>query len=348
MRSAIYAAMGAALAIALMTVGLSDANATGGGDHKTSICHRTASDTNPYVFETVDNASLQAHLSNGKGHFPKYWKSDGIWRGVAHVVGDPKNDYRASTAADCRDTTPPQTGFEPYKVAECFQVNKPDFSIPNRITDAEWLTGETWKSESKTDISLNLRTLCPAPPKCHRAKYQADLYLIDSQADENLLASIKKNGLSRKAGEHHSQDYSIVQSWNVGVKGRHGCTPPPPPPPPHVKKRHAHASAQVTDKCNCFMDKVRFFWNHDKVRGHVTHPNRTTWVAHLTGKKVGNVQYLLPNRINGSHGWAKHQRYVVHTTNKPCPCHKTHSCPRHGPPHHHCPTLTARLSKPCH
>ncbi|GAB3857167.1 hypothetical protein GCM10028801_15380 [Nocardioides maradonensis] len=85
---------------------MNSASATPGTPHKTSICHRTASDTNPYVFETVDDASLQAHLSNGKGHPPTHWKSDGTWRGVHHNAGDPKNDYLASSPADCEDTMP--------------------------------------------------------------------------------------------------------------------------------------------------------------------------------------------------------------------------------------------------
>jgi hypothetical protein len=72
-------------------------------DHKVSICHRTASDTNPYVFITVDEASLPAHLNNLPGHPAKEWKTDGTFRGVAHVAGDLKNDYVAETAADCVD-----------------------------------------------------------------------------------------------------------------------------------------------------------------------------------------------------------------------------------------------------
>lgn len=84
------------------------ASATPGSPHKTSICHRTASDTNPYVFITVDDASLDAHYNNLPGHPAKAWKSDGVFRGVAHKAGDLKYDYPATTAADCADFgTPP-------------------------------------------------------------------------------------------------------------------------------------------------------------------------------------------------------------------------------------------------
>lgn len=102
--------------------------------------------------------------------------------------------------------------------------------------------------------------------------------------------------------------------------------------------KHAHVTVHVTDKCNCFMDKVQFSGNANQTRIQVTHPNRLTWVAHVTGLKVNGKQFLLPSRINGNSGWSVHQNYTVHTTNVKCPCHKTHTCPVNGPPHHHCKT----------
>lgn len=77
-----------------------------GDGHKVGICHRTASDSNPYVYIEVDEASLSpGHLDNADpGHKPTYWKSDGTFRGVAHVAGDPKDDYLApGGAGDCED-----------------------------------------------------------------------------------------------------------------------------------------------------------------------------------------------------------------------------------------------------
>jgi hypothetical protein len=67
-------------------------------EHKVDICHRTASDTNPYVLINVDEASLSpGHLDNADpGHKPKFWKSDGTWNGVPHSEGDAKDDYLAS------------------------------------------------------------------------------------------------------------------------------------------------------------------------------------------------------------------------------------------------------------
>jgi hypothetical protein len=37
----------------------------GGVDHRTSICHRTMSESNPWVLIEPDNASLPAHWDHG-------------------------------------------------------------------------------------------------------------------------------------------------------------------------------------------------------------------------------------------------------------------------------------------
>jgi hypothetical protein len=108
------------------------------GEHKQGLCHRTASDTNPYVFIEVDVASLPAHLNDLPGHPAKQWKTDGTFRGAAHVAGDLKSDYVADDALQCVDTvtptetpsptptettppptTPPPTSPPPCKTKHC-------------------------------------------------------------------------------------------------------------------------------------------------------------------------------------------------------------------------------------
>ena len=52
------------------------AAATKGPDHKVGLCHRTASDSNPYVYIEVDVASLPAHLNNLPGHPQQHGRDD--------------------------------------------------------------------------------------------------------------------------------------------------------------------------------------------------------------------------------------------------------------------------------
>ena len=59
-------------------------------DHKVQLCHRTASDTNPYVLIDVDEASLDAHLNNLPGHPPK-----------TNPDGSPRNDYLYTQETPC-------------------------------------------------------------------------------------------------------------------------------------------------------------------------------------------------------------------------------------------------------
>ena len=69
------------------------------------ICHRTASDSNPYVYiEVSDMATANSHILNlASGHPEKYWKYDGVFLGAAHSAGDPKDDYLAESEEDCFD-----------------------------------------------------------------------------------------------------------------------------------------------------------------------------------------------------------------------------------------------------
>jgi LPXTG-motif cell wall-anchored protein len=120
-----------------------------GNETKTGLCHRTASDSNPYVFIEVDDNSLQSHLTDTKGHFPKPWKSDGVFRSVSHVKGDLKHDYEATSAEDCVDNTPVQ----PDPVVETSTDSRMtcEVGVEEQTTtttteyvweDGEWVLGE--------------------------------------------------------------------------------------------------------------------------------------------------------------------------------------------------------------
>lgn len=92
-----------------------------GGQDKVAVCHRTASEGNPYTYLEVPEDEANGHITGtSKQHNTKVvWKTDGTWRGVAHRAGDLKLDYLAQAdeiaARKCFDpATPPPT--EPEEV----------------------------------------------------------------------------------------------------------------------------------------------------------------------------------------------------------------------------------------
>lgn len=79
-----------------------------GGQDKVGVCHRTASESNPYVYISVPEDEANGHITGtDKQHNQSVtWKTDGTWRGVPHRAGDLRLDYYASSSAECEDTTP--------------------------------------------------------------------------------------------------------------------------------------------------------------------------------------------------------------------------------------------------
>lgn len=69
--------------------------------NKVGICHATSSDSNPYVFISVDDdsAKLKGHLQH-LTEPNKQWKSDGAFNGVDHEEGDAKRDLIGSFTDD--------------------------------------------------------------------------------------------------------------------------------------------------------------------------------------------------------------------------------------------------------
>lgn len=75
--------------------------------NKVGVCHRTASDTNPYTYIEVPEHEANGHITGtDKQHNEKaVWKSDGVWRGVVYAAGDIKLDYLATNRLSCENTT---------------------------------------------------------------------------------------------------------------------------------------------------------------------------------------------------------------------------------------------------
>ncbi len=93
-----FLAIVAVLAIAL--AGSASVSATQHDpDHKVGICHRTASDTNPYVYIEVDEVAVSAHIGES-----------------AHPSKDGRNDYLAPNGeVDCnvKEVTPSSSPSSP-------------------------------------------------------------------------------------------------------------------------------------------------------------------------------------------------------------------------------------------
>lgn len=133
------------------------------GEHKVAICHRTASDTNPYVYIEVDEASLSpGHLDNADpGHKPTYWKSDGVFRGVAHSDGDPKDDYLAPGGpSDCEDF--PSTTTPPVTTSTTTTSTETTTTTPPVTTTTE--TSTTTTTSETTTVTTPTETTTTTPP----------------------------------------------------------------------------------------------------------------------------------------------------------------------------------------
>src|SRR5579859_3919652 len=86
------------LVLAMVGGGTVGASATQGDDHKVTICHRTASVTNPYVEESVDLASVDGSLANDNGQGDHYAEhtgpiapavgADGKWGDIIPAIAD--------------------------------------------------------------------------------------------------------------------------------------------------------------------------------------------------------------------------------------------------------------------
>lgn len=79
---------------------------------KVDVCHRTASETNPYVLINVPEDKANGHITGTSKQHNKNvtWPVDTTWNGVFHAAGSLRLDYLASAAdveSKCANSTPP-------------------------------------------------------------------------------------------------------------------------------------------------------------------------------------------------------------------------------------------------
>lgn len=151
---------GSALIIALTLLLMCAVVAFAGGGHdKVGVCHRTASETNPYVYLYIPADEASGHITGtDKQHNEQVvWKSDGTWRGVEHKAGAPKLDYYANYKTDCEDQTSPPT------TTTTTQTSPPTSSTTTTTTVPTTATSTTSQPTTST-TSTTSSTTTTSPP----------------------------------------------------------------------------------------------------------------------------------------------------------------------------------------
>jgi uncharacterized repeat protein (TIGR01451 family) len=112
----------------------------GNGHTPVNVCHATNSDSNPYVFITVDDDSvkLQGHLMHRQTP-NKTWKSDGVWRGTVVHAGDAKPDL-IGDYTDKQGVKHTYDGVITSK-SDCGKLSPPEVTKPTGSYDQECVYG---------------------------------------------------------------------------------------------------------------------------------------------------------------------------------------------------------------
>ena len=106
------------------------------GEHKTTICHATGSETNPYVLITVDNHALKAHREHQDG------------RDIIPAPRDASGKPFCPTAAP-PPTTPPPTATPPAPTTAPTTGSSPTVSAPAGEVKGEKVTSKKKKKAKR-------------------------------------------------------------------------------------------------------------------------------------------------------------------------------------------------------
>jgi outer membrane biosynthesis protein TonB len=129
-------------------------------EHKVQLCHRTASDTNPYVLIEVDEAAVDTHLHNGQGHPAK-----------ENPDGSPRNDYLyVKGEAECEPGDPEEPEVTPTPTPEVTPTPTPEVTpTPTpEVTPTPEITPEI------TPVTT------PPPPKGPETDVEVDVAPVSS------------------------------------------------------------------------------------------------------------------------------------------------------------------------
>lgn len=266
-----------AMMFALMGAPSTAVAAGEGKKEKVGVCHRTGSETNPYVYIEVPADKANGHITGeSKQHNHNVvWKSDGVWNGEAHAAGDEKLDYLASeqdvAERDCPNRTPDEE--EPPVCADACKM-------PVVETDAPELTKcvGTIRGDVLNDVVVP------------RGK---DCTLIDVYVNGDVTANDSRNVALK--GTAVVGDINVDDNRNdfyFGPRGK-GCSYDP----------MVGGTLSVTDSHNvliCFAtvcEAVKVNNNDGKITIRTTVADRLVLKGNNTFRDTDNTNHVNPERI---------------------------------------------------
>lgn len=94
---------------------------------KVGVCHRTASETNPYVYIEVPEDEANGHITGTSNQHNNSvtWPTAGTWNGEAHAAGDLRLDYYA-TVADSTSNCAERTVEPPFDACPNIPGDQPE------------------------------------------------------------------------------------------------------------------------------------------------------------------------------------------------------------------------------
>lgn len=132
-RNRVFGPLISVLAVIVGLVLVGPINPANASVDKVGVCHRTASESHPYVLINVPQDEANGHITGtNKQHNHKvYWDAAGTWDGIEHAAGAERMDYYASDgiSGNCSN------GEQPPPEAN-------DASFVASVTDATCEVGE--------------------------------------------------------------------------------------------------------------------------------------------------------------------------------------------------------------